>query len=72
MSYKELDSKYLLERYGQKDHVRLYGRDFLERWDEMGCKGELVRPESFLSPEDIQIFLIDIYDYLYLCRKVTH
>ena len=68
-NYKDLNASYLLEKYGQKDHVRLYGRDFLERWEKMGCAGELVTPQSFLTRVDLQRYLLDVYDNMYLCRK---
>jgi SAM-dependent methyltransferase len=68
-NYKDLNASYLLEKYGQKDHVRLYGRDFLERWEKMGCAVELVTPQSFLTRVDLQRYLLDVYDNVYLCRK---
>jgi SAM-dependent methyltransferase len=68
-TYSSLNSTYLLEKYGQKDHVRLYGRDFMMRWEEMGCTMKLVTPQSFLSQVDIQKHVLDVYDNIYICSK---
>lgn len=67
--YGNLNTTHLLARYGQKDHVRLYGRDVLDRWEKMGCKMEVVKPELFLNPKDYGKYVLDIYENLYLCRK---
>jgi len=68
-TYGSLNSTRLLEKYGQKDHVRLYGRDFLTRWEDMGCSMKFVTPQSFLSRGDIQKYVLDVYDNIYICSK---
>lgn len=40
-------------RFGQEDHVRRYGPDFVDRLEESGFRVEQVRPGDFLGPEEI-------------------
>lgn len=42
-----------LEAYGQEDHVRLYGFDYKERFENYGLKIEVFSPEREISKEDI-------------------
>lgn len=42
-----------LECYGQEDHVRLYGKDFKERFENYGLEIEIYSPIKELSEEDI-------------------
>lgn len=43
-----------LKAYGQKDHVRLYGNDFKERFEKYGLKLQIYRPKDELSMELIK------------------
>lgn len=43
-----------LKAYGQKDHVRLYGNDFKERFEKYGLKLKVYSPKDELSPELIK------------------
>lgn len=42
-----------LNKYGQEDHVRLYGYDYKERFENYGLKLEIFSPEKEMSEEDI-------------------
>lgn len=66
-NYSEDDRKY---RFGQKDHVRLYGRDYIERLSKYGLTVEKISPKEVLSPTQIEQegFISD--DICILCRKV--
>lgn len=43
-----------LESYGQKDHVRLYGNDFVERFEKYGFKLNVYSPQNELGDALIQ------------------
>ena len=45
-----------LVKYGQKDHVRLYGRDFLERFKSYGLKITKHTPKDSFSSDEIERF----------------
>lgn len=42
-----------LKEYGQEDHVRLYGFDYKERFENYGFKLEIFTPEKEMSEKDI-------------------
>ena len=43
-----------LELYGQEDHVRLYGNDFLKRFKKYGLKIEVFTPNEQLKKSEIE------------------
>ena len=45
-----------LKAYGQKDHVRLYGRDYLRRFESYGLKITEYSPKDYFSKDDIEKF----------------
>lgn len=45
-----------LEKYGQKDHVRLYGYDFAERYEGYGLELQIYSPEKELDNDQINKF----------------
>ena len=45
-----------LNRYGQRDHVRLYGTDYKERLEEAGFKVDVKSPKDELGQEQIERF----------------
>jgi hypothetical protein len=47
-----------LRRFGQEDHVRLYGRDFDDRVREAGFDVDVVRLEERLTPETREAYAI--------------
>ncbi|TAL71084.1 MAG: class I SAM-dependent methyltransferase [Bacteroidetes bacterium] len=58
-----------LKAYGQKDHVRIYGRDFISRIESVGFG---VTEDKFInsfSDEDINKFALDKEEYINFCYK---
>lgn len=59
-----------LKLFGQKDHVRIYGPDFVERLRESGFKTEVIRPQDFLKSEEIiRMGITNEAGEIYLCTK---
>lgn len=54
-----------LEKFGQKDHLRLYGTDYKNRLEESGFKVELLH----FSDDIIERYGLDRNEDLYLCHK---
>lgn len=46
-------------RFGQADHVRVYGQDFEERLRSSGLNARRIVPESVLSPRETELMGID-------------
>jgi SAM-dependent methyltransferase len=42
-----------LRRFGQRDHVRRYGWDYVGRLEEAGFRPEVIRMDAFLSADEI-------------------
>jgi ubiquinone/menaquinone biosynthesis C-methylase UbiE len=65
------DPQERLRLFGQKDHVRRYGPDFVDRLREAGFAVETIRPDDFLSPEEIERMAIDrkYAGEIYHCTK---
>ena len=42
-----------LKHYGQKDHVRRYGRDFFTRLSDSDFHVEVIKPSDYASPKEI-------------------
>ena len=59
------------ERYfGQKDHVRIYGKDYKNRLESVGFKVVLYDIKKDLSIQDIKKFGLNESEILYLCGKL--
>lgn len=59
-----------LRIFGQKDHVRFYGKDFIERLKETGFKVNSFLPKDLFFDDDLIRYGIKIEsDMLYLCVK---
>jgi SAM-dependent methyltransferase len=59
-----------LKVFGQADHVRIYGNDFVNRLEESGFDVRVVQAPEFLSPEEIVRFDINRYSgEVFLCTK---
>jgi hypothetical protein len=59
-----------LKAFGQEDHVRRYGPDYIDRLREAGFKVELVRVEDFIEKEDaIRMGLTRESGEIYYCTK---
>jgi len=56
------------KRFGQFDHVRLYGQDIVKRLKLPGFKVEIFRPtRNYTEPENKRLGLWD--DAIFVCRK---
>ncbi|TAH69978.1 MAG: methyltransferase domain-containing protein [Anaerolineaceae bacterium] len=54
--------------YGQKDHVRLYGRDYKERLEAYGLKVGIYSPEVLLDSKTVEQFGFIKDDIVLLCK----
>jgi SAM-dependent methyltransferase len=55
--------------FGQEDHVRRYGPDFVERVQEANFFVEVIKPADFLSEKEIELMRIAATDEIYYCTK---
>lgn len=55
--------------FGQRDHVRLYGKDYIERLRSVGFNASEVQPADYLSKEDIQKFALPTDEPIFLVGK---
>lgn len=55
--------------YGQVDHLRLYGRDYPQRLEDVGFKAQAVKYPACFSEEDIQKYGLDTGEDIYLVEK---
>lgn len=55
--------------YGQRDHLRLYGRDYVQRLAEAGFKVSALDYASQLSQKERERYCIRLADKLYVARK---
>ena len=58
--------------YGQEDHVRLFGRDFLGLIEEAGLSLELCRHQDVATTEEARRFGMNAAEDLILVRKPGH
>lgn len=54
-------------RYGQSDHVRLYGDDFEQRLCDAGLRVTTIRPQDFITPQDISAFGLVSDEKVWIC-----
>jgi SAM-dependent methyltransferase len=57
------------KHFGQHDHVRRYGNDYVERLRESGFKVEVLRPSDFIDSDNLVRLGVDIEESLFCCRK---
>jgi SAM-dependent methyltransferase len=57
-----------IRRFGQADHVRLYGDDFEARLYSNGLLPTAVWPEMFLPTEDVHRYGLQPKEHLWICR----
>jgi SAM-dependent methyltransferase len=57
------------EKFGQKDHVRVYGRDYGEKLKEAGFKLSLYDVKKDLSIEEMRKYGLNIEEILYVSGK---
>jgi SAM-dependent methyltransferase len=55
--------------YGQADHVRYYGYDFIDRLREVDWTVDCVAPHDICSDEQIDYYALMRTDRVYICRK---
>lgn len=56
--------------FGQEDHVRIYGKDFVDRVRKNGFDVTAISPTDFLSAEEIQLMGITSFaGEIFFCRK---
>ncbi len=59
-----------LRRFGQEDHVREYGPDYVDRLREAGFRVEVIRAGDFLDPQEIeQMGITPAAGEIYVCKK---
>lgn len=64
------DPRERLLRFGQEDHVRCYGPDYVDRLREAGFEVSCVSPSDFVSSTEIErMGLTAEAGEIYLCRK---
>ena len=55
--------------FGQFDHVRIYGMDYVERLKSVGFSVDVVPPSAYLSEEEIKQFALLEDEEIFLCKK---
>lgn len=58
-----------LREFGQEDHIRLYGKDYKERFEEYGLKLDVMSPEKICDEDDIEKYGYIKNDIVMICRK---
>lgn len=65
-----INSEYVhLIAYGQKDHVRLYGRDIFERFAKSGLKPQIQQHETTLPQFDPYKYGVNVYEPFFLFKR---
>ena len=64
------DPKAREQIFGQADHVRVYGKDFIDRVQKNGFNVTVVHPADFLSLEEVQLMGITSFGgEIFFCTK---
>ena len=58
-----------LVHFGQSDHVRKYGPDYLDRLVDAGFRVDVSSPSDFLTDEEILLMGIDASENIYYCTR---
>jgi SAM-dependent methyltransferase len=59
-----------LRVFGQHDHVRIYGQDYVDRLREAGFDVDVEYPDNFMSKEEIvRMGITKAAGEIYLCKK---
>lgn len=64
------DRKERIEKFGQYDHVRVYGRDYYEKLATIGFQVEQVNLSENLTDEEIKRFALEKNEILPVVRKI--
>jgi len=57
--------------FGQCDHVRIYGQDYISRLQKEGFQVEQIDPAAFLSQEEIEAYGLLPEEVIYYCKKLS-
>lgn len=57
--------------FGQSDHVRIYGRDYLDRLKSIGFDASEIDYISHLPPEDVKLHGLRSGGTIILCKKIN-
>lgn len=57
--------------FGQPDHVRVYGRDIVDRLTEAGFEVDVERPQQDLDGESVERCGLKTREEIFLCRKAN-
>lgn len=60
-----------IERFGQEDHVRFYGKDFDERLTDAGLHPWTVRPQEVLDEEELRRLALSPTETVWLCGTTS-
>jgi len=63
------DPDEMFRRFGQVDHVRIYGPDYIQRLERVGFKVEVIDYISKLKPEDADRYALHPGEKLFTCCK---
>jgi predicted SAM-dependent methyltransferase len=58
-----------LKYFGQKDHVRKYGLDIINRIKKCGFYVKLIAPKDILLNDEIKKYALDNSEKIFYCRK---
>jgi len=61
-----------LRVFGQEDHVRRYGPDYLDRLQESGLEVTVIPASEFMTGEEIREMGIDTSEEIYFCKKTAN
>ncbi len=64
-----MDAKARTERYGQPDHVRQYGRDFLEKLTNAGFVVDIYLKQDMFNTEFLRQLAVDTENEVVIVRK---
>src|SRR5690606_18123730 len=64
------DRKERIEKFGQYDHVRVYGKDYYDTLEKAGFKVDKVNLSLKLSPKEIKRFALEKNEILPVVRKI--
>lgn len=59
-----------LRRFGQEDHVRLYGKDYIERLEKYSLNVEIYSPKDICTKEEIEKFGFISDDVIMICTVI--
>jgi hypothetical protein len=65
----DLSAKEREQRFGQNDHIRLYGLDKKWRLEEVGFKVTIDQYVRTLAPETVAKYALEAIEDIYLCSK---